>query len=430
MSQLVTRCPHCSTSFHINDQQLRAARGAVRCGSCLQVFRADENIVFNDESANTRSDLEALLEDDDFLIHDDIELDDEEPTSSRPSEPSLATPIAEMEKKPQEEKPEVSPQAGIEPNPDTFIGDAFGDNEWQELQEETTHEEESEEDLESILKPDWDDVPDFNNNLESNSQVSTSPPANSKTQEDPDSWEQPLTAQAPPPAIFESGSLQASSDSSTLKASEPIASTINGRREPFFASSIDTTEKPQAQPEREQLISAIQPAPLEMSWGIAPKRKVVSPWLWWLLLPLLTITLLTQVAYFQFDNLSKKQPWRSIYTAACPLFGCTVPQLRDPNAIQATNLMVRSHPQLEGALVVDAVLINTAPYNQPFPNLELNFSDLKDRAVASRRFTPGEYLQGELAGRKLMPQGSPIHIAIEVVDPGTEAVNYEMKITQ
>ncbi|BBM00842.1 DUF3426 domain-containing protein [Microbulbifer sp. GL-2] len=430
MSQLVTRCPHCSTSFHINDQQLRAARGAVRCGSCLQVFRADENIVFNDESASTRSDLEALLEDDDFLIHDDIELDDEEPTPSRQPEPSPATPIAEIEKKPQERKPEVPPQGDTEPDPDTLIGDAFGDNQWQELQEETIHEEESEEDLESVLKPDWDDAPDFNGSPESNSQISTNPRAYSKNQEDPGPWEQPQTAQAPPAEIFESSSLPAHSDSSTLEASEPITNAINGRREPFFASSTDTNDKPQAQPEREQLISAIQPAPLEMSWGVTPKRKVVSPWLWWLLLPLLTIILLAQVAYFQFDNLSKKQPWRSIYAATCPLFGCTVPQLRDPNAIQATNLMVRSHPQLEGALVVDAVLINTAPYNQPFPNLELNFSDLKDRAVASRRFTPGEYLQGELAGRKLMPQGSPIHIAIEVVDPGTEAVNYEMKITQ
>ncbi|WHI48909.1 DUF3426 domain-containing protein [Microbulbifer sp. VAAF005] len=166
-----------------------------------------------------------------------------------------------------------------------------------------------------------------------------------------------------------------------------------------------------------------------MSWGVPKKKRTASPWLWRALIPLSILGIVIQVAYFQFDSLSRKQPWRDFYAAACPLFGCTLPQLKDTRAIQATNLMVRTHPQLQGALVVDAVLLNTAPYAQPFPNLLLNFSDLKDKAVASRRFTPNEYLQGELAGRKLMPQDSPIHIAIEVVDPGAEAVNYELNIT-
>ncbi|WP_226648944.1 DUF3426 domain-containing protein [Microbulbifer variabilis] len=426
MSQLVTRCPHCSTSFHINDQQLRAARGAVRCGSCLQVFRADENIVFNDNGPDARSDLETLLEDDDFLIHDDIELEDDDPAEETAAANS-------SEKQPpgnitdRESAGNTSHETPVA-NSESLIGDAFGDNEWQELQEEDQFEEGPEEDLESILKPDWDDVPDFDSSATGTDEDSLSPADENERFGDPEPWERPLESQAPAIEPYESEPTPEAPSASEEILPVPLPEAGNGRKEPYFATGADSASEPQAEPVREQLISAIQPAPVEMTWGAASSKKAVSPWLWRLLLPFLTLLLLIQLAYFQFDRLSKQQPWRDIYASVCPMLGCTLPPLRDSNAIQASNLMVRSHPQLEGALVVDAVLVNSAPYPQPFPNLLLNFSDLKNKAVASRRFTPEEYLQGELAGRKQMPQGSPIHIAIEVVDPGAEAVNYEMKI--
>ncbi|WP_444959257.1 DUF3426 domain-containing protein [Microbulbifer sp. ZKSA002] len=410
MSQLVTRCPHCSTSFHINDQQLRAARGAVRCGSCLQVFRADENIVFSESDSESRNDLEALLEDDDFLIHDDIEFDEDEPAT--PPSPPAVDQTTSQESATSESAPDSAPKS--EPKEysaaaQELIGDAFGDHEWQELEASHTEEEaEPEEDLDKILKPDWEELPDFDSD--------PSPEYNGQP-EVPEFETSSSLAEEPPwdnnePAV------------STESVDTPPP-TEESRQEPYFGGESTTAEEPQ----REQLISAIQPAPVEMSWGVPKKKRTASPWLWRALIPLSILGIVIQVAYFQFDSLSRKQPWRDFYAAACPLFGCTLPQLKDTRAIQATNLMVRTHPQLQGALVVDAVLLNTAPYAQPFPNLLLNFSDLKDKAVASRRFTPNEYLQGELAGRKLMPQDSPIHIAIEVVDPGAEAVNYELNIT-
>ncbi|MGB1091872.1 MAG: MJ0042-type zinc finger domain-containing protein, partial [Oceanobacter sp.] len=45
MAEHVTRCPHCHTSFRIRSEHLAAAKGKVRCGSCLQVFNARENLV-------------------------------------------------------------------------------------------------------------------------------------------------------------------------------------------------------------------------------------------------------------------------------------------------------------------------------------------------------------------------------------------------
>ncbi|MTI14139.1 zinc-ribbon and DUF3426 domain-containing protein [Sansalvadorimonas verongulae] len=41
----ITSCPQCSTAFRITRQHLMAAKGAVRCGSCLHVFSASSFIV-------------------------------------------------------------------------------------------------------------------------------------------------------------------------------------------------------------------------------------------------------------------------------------------------------------------------------------------------------------------------------------------------
>ena len=34
-ASFITQCPHCLTSFRVNQAQLGAANGAVRCGACL-----------------------------------------------------------------------------------------------------------------------------------------------------------------------------------------------------------------------------------------------------------------------------------------------------------------------------------------------------------------------------------------------------------
>ena len=381
MSQLVTCCPHCSTSFHVNEQQLRAARGAVRCGSCLQVFRADENIVFTESDPGTSKDLEALLDDDDFLIHDDIDLDGEGDEDT-PVPPTMPASDALIEDEEDGDRP--------------MIGEAFGDSQWREMSTDAPAQplEEDEDDSDATLVPDWEDNPWAN--------------------------------ESPEPPRKRESALSARWDDAPPSRRKDEAAAQLARIEAISARRQADTDIP-ASASREHLISAIEPAPLEMSWQPRRDRRVPG-WLWGLLALLLALLLAAQAAYFRFDNLSKQQPWRSIYARICPTLGCQLPALVDLQAIHTSNLVVRSHPKIAGALVVDAVLLNTAPYPQPFPSLLLSFSDLKNNPVASRRFAPREYLQGELAGRKQMPSGNPVHIAIEIADPGSEAVNYELHI--
>lgn len=47
MAEHVTRCPHCQTSFRVRSEHLAAAKGKVRCGSCLQVFNAKNHLILS-----------------------------------------------------------------------------------------------------------------------------------------------------------------------------------------------------------------------------------------------------------------------------------------------------------------------------------------------------------------------------------------------
>jgi len=177
---------------------------------------------------------------------------------------------------------------------------------------------------------------------------------------------------------------------------------------------------------RTALLMNIIPAPIEFS--AKRMRRWYQRKLWPSLSILALVALTVQVGWFKFDYFSRVEPYRTGYLFLCPYLGCQVPTLVDTSRIIASNLVVREHPETAGALAVDVMLTNGAPFEQPFPDLVLVFTDIDENQVASRRFTPKDYLGGELVGRELMPQNQKIHITLDLVDPGDKAVNYHISI--
>ena len=101
---------------------------------------------------------------------------------------------------------------------------------------------------------------------------------------------------------------------------------------------------------------------------------------------------------------------------------------RSVRELQSRKLAVRSHPDKADALLVDALIINEAAFEQPFPVIELQFMDIQQQLVGSYRLEPSAYLDGELAGSTaLMAVRTPIHIDIDIPDPGPKAVNYQLQ---
>jgi len=92
------------------------------------------------------------------------------------------------------------------------------------------------------------------------------------------------------------------------------------------------------------------------------------------------------------------------------------------NPLQLKTLVVRPHPDMEQALRLDAILLNTGGRPEPYPTLWLRFSSRHGEPRAQRGFTHGEYLHGDHPLQ--VPPGGQIQISLAFRDPGRDAVNY------
>ncbi|GAB3378575.1 DUF3426 domain-containing protein [Azotobacter armeniacus] len=368
-----TQCPYCQTRFRINRAQLDAARGAVRCGACLQVFNAARHLIERPAppqsaaaeapTGTPRAAEPASHWDHDELDLGDLDLDtldlDEELAKLESQERQLMARLQSADAESPAPRSGARPRQGpVEPLPPTgsLLVTPSGEG---ERPEPTL-----------TLKP-------------------------------PVEGSEPL--RPPPPA-----------------PREAPAARVEPRR-PSPASPLQRNE-----PERpEGGLLELADEPLRLDW-----RKPRQSWgrrLGWLLLNLLALTALAgQYVWFHYDELVRQDRYRPWFERLCPYLGCSLPPLVDIDQIKSSNLVVRNHPEFAGALVVDAIIYNRATFAQPFPLLELRFADINGQPVASRRFKPNEYLSGELAGQQEMPPQTPIHISLEILDPGTQAVNYSL----
>jgi len=406
MAVHVTRCPHCQTSFRVRDEHLGAAKGMVRCGSCLQVFKAAEHFideptaeetpapqaektVTKPEAPATAATSAAEDDDDIGLIHDDM---DDDPIPEQLAD----DPFTDLGLRTPEKQSRPKPRETIELDESIFS-----------------------------LKNVSSDTLDF---------ISDDDEDSGKARDDDESWANALLEDDEP----------ISSDSVKLDSDDEFNFDLPPPEHDDFQGFADEDDPDlssdsyalngESDLETETLeitvpaagVDGLQEEPLEFQ---GKSRKTAQfPWGWFSASALMLVIAAAQAMYFQFDELARTPQWRPWYAKICEVAGCTLPKVQNIREMTTQHLVVRPHPDLQRALVVDTLLVNKAEYEQPFPDLTLVFKDLNDNIVASRRFAPDQYLSGELAGQSDMPVHTPIHIALEVVDPGPEAVSYAIAL--
>ncbi len=168
--------------------------------------------------------------------------------------------------------------------------------------------------------------------------------------------------------------------------------------------------------------------PLELHWQ-PPARRGRYIVLMSAMTIVLAAGLLAQFVWYNMDDLSQNVIARPWLERACKVAGCSLPPLIDIGSISSDNLLVRSHTEIANALSVNLVFRNDAAFAQPFPALNLRFTDVNNTVVAERRFTPEEYLAPGIATMGMMPAGSPVQVVLNILDPGNSAVNYEVSFS-
>ncbi|MBU2984791.1 zinc-ribbon and DUF3426 domain-containing protein [Saccharophagus degradans] len=402
MPDAITRCPKCTTSFRITEAHLKSAKGAVRCGSCLNIFNAKENLISQPKPEPKPA--APVDDEDDILISDDMGVEDE-----------------------------ITDESQSEFEDTFFFAKSAGQHETNLFERELVQDENDQEnsDDESWALNLLDDThPSSESNNESDNYVLRKGPANERDSDDENKPSNSAPKEQPPART---------SPFQIIEEDEPPA-----KRKPTFTIDLDEDEDAAANHYAQtahyddlddedndagnyQFIHSIEPEPVEFSYKTS-RNWSQSKLLWLPLIALASCALIAQIAWYKFDELSTVQPYRDMYGQACSVIGCSLPPLVDRSKIKATNLVVRSHPEAAGALLVDAIIQNNANFQQSFPSLDLVFTDLQNNPVAARRISAKEYLGGELTGKTQMPVRQPVHIAIEIADPGKEAVSYFITI--
>jgi hypothetical protein len=69
------------------------------------------------------------------------------------------------------------------------------------------------------------------------------------------------------------------------------------------------------------------------------------------------------------------------------------------------------HP---GLITITAIVRNRATFPQAFPAIELTLTDVQNRDLASRIFTPGEYLKENVGSSKVIAPNNEISVTLNI----------------
>ena len=452
-----TQCPHCQTIFNVSAEQLRLAHGMVRCGQCMETF---DGLV--DLSEEGRGDPEAPLEPtppeepvatveqhgDRWLLRTipqsrwTVAVPDSPPGQSR-SESDFADTVAE----PYRENlasiyPEILPE---------------GESTRQDLQPEevsTPYEKPQEPEPSAEEKGDErEDVSGAEEHEPSAEHEDVSAgyeevgagheefDAAYAAHEDVSAEHEDVSAEV----IEQVGTIipSFSTDSSEDEIGEPIdIETLRSFEAQVEASRYGDPLEDSLTEQPGETISAddaeIQDMETEPSYpkvleddiqrlhqlaASAKLRKVFAV----LSLGLLVVMGL-QYAWFMPEDMASRYPQtRDFLDIFCRHAGCSLAEQSDPAQVQVVSRDVRVHPKYEGALLVTAQLVNAANFVQPYPLMEFTLFNVNGQTIATRTFTPEQYVgRGVDIGAGMTPS-VPTQIELDVLAPDEAAVSFEFR---
>ena len=165
----------------------------------------------------------------------------------------------------------------------------------------------------------------------------------------------------------------------------------------------------------------------------ADSGSFISNLLWGVGALLLTATLGIEYAWFNRDQLNRIPQLQAWTEQLCQHVECKDIAMRNPAKIKLIARNVYSHPNEKNALMVDITMKNQADFAQPYPIMQIRFSDVRGGDVAARRFLPGEYLPAGIRGeiqqadsqQALFEPDTNMSFTMEIQDPGKQAMTYE-----
>lgn len=150
-------------------------------------------------------------------------------------------------------------------------------------------------------------------------------------------------------------------------------------------------------------------------------------WPWALGIAFLMLALVAQVVHGQRDELIRKPAIGPLLAQIYAFVGAPFTNPTDLAAYELRQWGAASDTAQPGRLLLRASIVNRASYAQPYPLLRLSLQDRFGTTVGVGDIEPADYLPGPGVGSLLEP-GQRADAEIRIVDPGKDAVGFEMDV--
>jgi predicted Zn finger-like uncharacterized protein len=155
------------------------------------------------------------------------------------------------------------------------------------------------------------------------------------------------------------------------------------------------------------------------------RKPEATIWKW--LAACLALVLIGQIIYVERDQWLTDSRIRPALDQLAAKINMSLPLRSDVHSLHLLTRTVTPHPNAKNALRISASLRNEAPFVQTFPVVEVRFFDIDHKVIAMRRFRPHEYLADAASAIRGFASGAIVPLVFEVLDPGSEAVNFEFE---
>ncbi len=206
---------------------------------------------------------------------------------------------------------------------------------------------------------------------------------------------------------------------------EPQVATRPQPHKTVRAFGLDSAEPP---PERLASLARARVAPgsIESQTPHSLRLLIDSPALWSAGVGALAILLLVQIVNHYRNDLAATPTFNKPITALYSAFGVHLTPRWDLRAYDVRQLGASVDAESAGQIMVRASVKNGGHQAQPMPLLRVTLQDRFGNRIAARDVAPGNYLPHAIPAASFLSAGQRIDAEMAFVDPGSNAVGFEI----
>lgn len=195
-------------------------------------------------------------------------------------------------------------------------------------------------------------------------------------------------------------------------------------------STLDDTES-QTPSSRQQLNTGLsdqdlEPDPLDEFDDIVTRKQHKYKWLAASGLLLVLVSWGVYTLWSERQTLAWDDTWGPLVQTLCKAAPCAIEQRRDVAAIELLQRDIRPSDSDPDISDFRLMIQNNASFEQPYPTVEIHFTDTQGKILSTEVHTPDQYLSDELKTTQ-MPPNQKVLILVKAKQPHAQAFGFEFQ---